>query len=360
MTAGAGDKVITHGLKCEACGYDVVYDPAEGMMKCPHCGSTVAIKDSATVIAEQDFVLTAASSEQWQEGRSYRCENCGATTVLIENEIATRCPFCGAPRVVDVEDQPGIKPMGVVPFSVPKESALSALKGFIKKKIFAPRKFKKAFSPDRVSGVYIPCWLFDTNSHATYSGTFGRYYTVTVGSGKNRRTVRKIRWFTGSGVLRRDFNDYAVEASSRLDQRTFDKIAPFATAEPRLYSPEYMMGYAAERYTEGPDISFQKMCADVKDVFRKMAINAENADVVQSLTVNVVHENVKYKYLLLPVWTFSETYKGKNYGYVVNGETGRATGKAPVSPIKATIAGLLGAGVVALIVYLFMLSEGMA
>lgn len=340
------------GLKCKSCGNELTFDPTSKMMACAHCGAKHAIDGASTVIAERDFVLTAESEEEWHDGKSYRCENCGATTVLAKGEIATTCPFCGAPKVVAVEDQPGIKPMGVVPFTVSRESAHASLKKFVKKRWFAPCKFKKAFSPEKTQGVYVPAFLFDTRSHARYTGTFGRYYTVVVGSGKNRKTVRKIRWYTSSGVINRNFNDYAIEASARLEQAGFEKIMPWSTDEPRKYEPEYLLGYVAERYEDGPEACFKRACEGIKEVFRREAIARENADVVQSIVIDVVHEDVKYKYLLLPVWTCSETYKNKKYGYVINGETGKATGKTPVSPFRATIVGLVGVALLALIIHL--------
>ena len=348
----AEQKTGVVGKKCEACGSEMVFDPTSQGLVCRHCGNTAAIEDACTIVAERDFVLTAADAEPWRDGKSYRCENCGATTVLTENEIATECPFCGAPKVVELDDQPGVKPMGILPFSITKESAFESLKKFIKRKLFAPSKFKKAFTPDKAKGIYVPCFLYDTYSVTHYSGRFGQYYTVTVGSGKNRRTERRIRWHYGSGTLEHAFNDYAIEASSKLDQPTFEKIAPFATEEPRKYAPEYMLGYAAERYDDGPDKCFQYACDGMRDIIKSLITDKECADLVDGLQMDVVHHDVKYKYLLLPVWTCSETYKGKQYGYVINGQTGKSAGKAPISPIRATIAAILGSALVVAILYL--------
>lgn len=335
------NRVSAIGQKCPRCGAEAVFDPATGKLKCPHCGEEQEIEGQA-VYAEQDFVLSAISYEEWEDGRSYRCDNCGAVTVLDRNELAGACPFCNSPKVVDAGDQPGVKPMGIIPFSIDKEKAKLGLATFIKKRIFAPRKFKKNFVPDNMKGVYVPCWLFDTKSVATYTGRFGKYYTVVVGSGKNRKTVRKIRWYNSSGRVERTFDDFPVEASARIDQRTFDKISPYSTEAPLRYDGKYMLGFSAERYQENPEECFKRACDGMKEILKGDCVRCEGADVVGEINVHVVHNDVKYKYLLLPVYMCTEEYKNKRYGYYINGESGKATGRTPKSPIRVGIAVLLG------------------
>ena len=56
------------------------------------------------------------------------------------------------------------------------------------------------------------------------------------------------------------------------------------------------------------------------------------------------------------VWMSSYTYRGKIYHFMVNGETGKVAGKAPVSPAKVAAAILIGAAALVLlllIVYYF-------
>jgi hypothetical protein len=52
--------------------------------------------------------------------------------------------------------------------------------------------------------------------------------------------------------------------------------------------------------------------------------------------VNVTDENIKdkrivYKNVMLPVWTLMTIYRGKNYIFAMNGQTGKITGKLPIS-----------------------------
>ena len=60
---------------------------------------------------------------------------------------------------------------------------------------------------------------------------------------------------------------------------------------------------------------------------------------------------------MLPVWISSFTYKGKIYQFMVNGQTGKVSGKVPISPWRVLLAVLLGVAVIALIGYFFFFYE---
>lgn len=65
-----------------------------------------------------------------------------------------------------------------------------------------------------------------------------------------------------------------------------------------------------------------------------------------------------YKYVLLPVYVGHSTWRQKLYNFFVNGETGKVTGKAPVSPLKVLGVVLLCAAAVALLVWLGVMYAG--
>ncbi|MDR2776235.1 MAG: hypothetical protein LBC19_16170 [Tannerella sp.] len=47
--------------------------------------------------------------------------------------------------------------------------------------------------------------------------------------------------------------------------------------------------------------------------------------------------DVKFKYILLPVWLGAYRYKGKSYIFTVNGRTGQVVGRRPWSILKTTM-----------------------
>ena len=68
-----------------------------------------------------------------------------------------------------------------------------------------------------------PTFSFDSDTFSTYNGRLGEYYTVTVGSGKDRHTETRTRYFVVSGTYSQFFNDVLIEVSPKLSQKEFDK-----------------------------------------------------------------------------------------------------------------------------------------
>ena len=84
---------------------------------------------------------------------------------------------------------------------------------------------------------------------------------------------------------------------------------------------------------------------------RQLILNHYNCDVIDYLNVSTQHQNVTYKYILLPVYRLNYRFKKKEYPVLVNGNSSRVTGKAPVSPLRVAIAVLLGLALVLAIIY---------
>ena len=89
---------------------------------------------------------------------------------------------------------------------------------------------------------------------------------------------------------------------------------------------------------------------------KKYILRKWNADHVARLNFTTAFSKVKFRYVLLPLWISSYMYKGKTYQYMINGQTGKSYGKAPVSPIK--IIGLI-AIIAAIVIGLYFLFRNM-
>ena len=70
---------------------------------------------------------------------------------------------------------------------------------------------------------------------------------------------------------------------------------------------------------------------------RRAILRDYSYDVVDYLKVTTTHEKVTYKYVLLPVWFGTLEYLQKKYRFVINGESGKLSGKFPVSILKVLI-----------------------
>jgi hypothetical protein len=75
-------------------------------------------------------------------------------------------------------------------------------------------------------------------------------------------------------------------------------------------------------------------------------------DTQRDLRVQNAFDDVRWKHVLLPMWTLRYTYQGKPFTVLVHGQTGKVHGQAPLSWIKilALVLSLLAlAGLIALV-----------
>ena len=139
-------------------------------------------------------------------------------------------------------------------------------------------------------------------------------------------------------------------------------IEPFDTEKNVVYKPEYMAGFASERYSVGLSDAWKNAQNEIhreleRDIDTK--IRREHfADRVTGLHVRTSYHDIKYKYLMLPIWMSTFKYKNKLYHFMVNGQTGKVSGKTPISPIRVAIAIFLGIVAVGLLAALLMAGEG--
>ncbi len=337
-------------VKCTNCGADMLYDPSIGALKCPYCSASRDVQKR--VPSRRDFLQERASGGVALDGEVYKCPNCGGEMELSTFETANECLFCGSTNIVKLEDMKGMKPDSILPFVLDQQSAFEAGKKWIKRKIYAPSALKKSFAIDKFKGVYVPSFAFSTNTFSSYSGRLGERRTRTVQTKDGPRTETYIYYYNVSGNYNVDFVDVAVEASTQLEQKELNKILPYDIQNAEGYTKEYVAGFNAERYDTSLDTSFETAKGQMDDTIRRNIVNMYNADVVDYLNVSTTYNNVTFRYTLLPLWVCKYKYKEKLYRFLINGRTGKSTGKTPISPIKVIITVLFALGAIALIAWL--------
>ena len=85
---------------------------------------------------EHDFLQALEKEDHsWDdEKRVFKCENCGAETLLDKDKVADFCSFCGSSHIAISEHHAGIKPALVLPFQISKDEAVEKFKVWIKKR----------------------------------------------------------------------------------------------------------------------------------------------------------------------------------------------------------------------------------
>ena len=338
-------------VKCPNCGGNLAFDPKTQTLTCEHCGTSVDF-DKDNTVKEIDIAKGFEAMEKWDDTIVVRCENCGSTVIIQANEVAKACPYCGTSQIKRTSELAGIKPNAVYAFSLTKSDAEHAVKNYVKRKFFAPIKFKKEIEATKLYGVYEPCFTFDSDTFSRYEGRIGETHTRTVGSGKNRHTETYTVWRNISGTISHFFDDVTVTATDKFDQRAYDKISPFDKGRINVYEKKFLAGFQANHYTRKITDCWTDAKSAMRDELRSLILSRYSYDEVDYLNVYTNHSGVTYKYVLFPVYRYVCDYKNKTYDLIVNGTTGSTFGKTPVSVWKVVTVVAAGLAALAGIIYL--------
>lgn len=323
---------------CPSCGAPINYNPELQMLECEYCGFKQKIDGTRS---DEEYAFEQGldeSSNLWStETKVIRCENCGAENVVSSDAITSTCPFCGSNQVVDTDELVGIKPHRVIPFTISKEDSSKIYTKFVKKRFFSPNIIKNNKIKLNLNGVYLPIWTFDTDSFSRYDGMLGKFYTTTVGSGKNRRTVTRTMWYHIHGTTQLIFDDLIVNGGVQITQSEILRISPFSTNESFLYDKKFLVGFSAEHNKVKLDVAWKNAKTLANPKIKAKILSKYHYDVVGEIKINTNFNNIKYKYVLIPVWIGTYKYKNKDYRFLVNGENGKMYAKAPTSILKVAL-----------------------
>lgn len=340
---------------CKQCGAKVEYAPGTTVLKCPYCDAENAI--GADGVAEElDFLAVLASLEEKAPhvvARVIKCQACAAEVTVPPNATSLACAFCGTNIVSQVQETSRVQPNGVLPFQIVREKAVGAFKTWISSRWFAPSALKKqSLIDEQLTGMYLPAWTYDCEADTSYSGQRGDAYYVTVGSGKNRRTERRIRWTGVSGRVHDRFDDVLVLASHTLPANMVAALEPWDLKQVKPYADEWLAGFRAECYQVdlkgGWGVAQQVMSPRID-----ATICSDIGGDEQRITwKHSAYRGITFKHLLLPVWVSAYRFRGKLYRFLVNARTGEVQGQRPYSAWKiasAIVAGLIVIGTIVLI-----------
>ncbi|MDQ3048765.1 MAG: hypothetical protein M3R27_14540 [Bacteroidota bacterium] len=350
-------KEISNELDCHECGALLKYAPVTPHLKCEYCGAANEIKEAAkpAVVEEIDFekfLNENSPSVEKQEVITVKCGNCGAASTLKPNITSDSCPFCSSPIVVSSGTSCSlIKPKYLLPFKIEQKAAFAEFKKWVSSLWFAPNDLKKYVdNAEKLNGMYIPYWTYDSNTESDYTGQRGDNYTTTesyttIENGKSvsrTRTVTKIRWSYASGHVYNKFDDVLILASNSLPENYTNALEPWDMENLTGFNEKFLSGFRTESYQVDVKTGFEKAKV-VMDNGIKTSIHQDiGGDHQRINSVDTRYNDISFKHILLPVWLSAYKYKEIVYRFMINGRTGEVQGERPYSVIKIVLASLLG------------------
>ncbi|GMU81083.1 MAG: hypothetical protein AMXMBFR47_09540 [Planctomycetota bacterium] len=348
---------------CGECGASLVYKPGTASLACEYCGHVNAIAPGGAPVAEEDFLAQLArleAGEATTERIRAKCDACAAEVDPPANVTAFACPFCGSDIVATAKSVRQIKPRAVLPFKVERPAALALFQKWLRSRWFAPNALRRFARVDhRLSGIYVPCWTYDSRTFSEYTGQRGDDYwdTETYTVQENGRTVtrtrqaRRTRWTSVRGSVRNQFDDLLVLASGSLPKKYSERLEPWDLANLVPYSDAYLSGFQAESYQVDLAAGFETAKGLMEPKIRSTICADIGGDHQRIDSVRTRYFDITFKHILLPVWISSYRYRARVFRFLVNARTGEVQGERPYSWIKITVAVLGAAAIVAAIVF---------
>jgi DNA-directed RNA polymerase subunit RPC12/RpoP len=355
----------TRTYPCHQCGAQLVFDIAAQLLKCPSCGNEQPIiEDAGRSIVEHDLGLMRTQQARMvvQPGaeKEIVCQNCGGHTTFSGTLTATRCPYCATPiQRDDIHDSPDRLPVdAVLPFQVAEPAAREVVEKWIKSRWFAPNEFKKYSEVGSFTSVYASYFTFDASADTDYTGERGTTYTVTVGSGDNQRTETRIRWTYVRGRVHNSFDDLPILANTGLDESKVAKLEPWPTEHARPYSAEYVAGHLSRTYDRTAEQCFEPARQQMEEEIDRTVRSDIGGNQQRVHSKDIHWYDMRFKYLLMPIWLLTVIYEGRPFQVCINGVTGEVQGRRPISKIKVAIAVFVALVVVVGVIILYQSRGG--
>lgn len=357
-------------IKCPNCGSNLIFKPEFQKLSCDYCGATfdpslfevkvnelteeqqpqapqqaqspsqeqyqtqpsedVTTEVSESIGPSEQETSGATSAPREAEQVEFVCNSCGARVVTDKNTSATFCAFCGSPAMVGQRLTKEFKPQYMIPFKIPREDAEKAFLKWAGGGKWTPFGFVSKNNISKLTGLYVPFWLFDIKAHIDFEATAEDIsYSVNTCT----TTYYEVkRW----GDV--EWRNIPLDGETRIDDKLMEAIEPFNFNKMIPYDYDYIAGFYADRYDQNAqdlakratDRGISGMDAVIKNAignkFDRHRIT-KNRSTIKSMEAN---------YALLPVWFMAYKYHNKMYYFAMNGQTGEVAGQVPVSTVKKT------------------------
>lgn len=308
--------------KCSVC--QALVDEED--LFCANCGTEAPARDAVT------------ASETLTFRQHFECQGCGASMSYDASAQTLRCPFCGSSHLDNKPDARSLAANRVVPLSIDRDSAVATLRRWLGQGFWRPGDLSATAAVTTMTAVYVPYWVFTA-----------RTFTYWTADSSQTPFGARGDWIPMSGEHRGSYSGLLVGASSVLTPGETSALCPFdlergvATEQIDLDNViveqfRVQRKYARPLARQGLEDLERQACAQY--------VPARN----RNLKVNVRLEGLSSEPVLLPIWVMAYRYQDRVFRFLINGQTGRATGQAPTSWKK-----VIAAVIIAILLLLMLL-----
>lgn len=328
---------------CPCCGASLVFGSSSQQLDCPACGNIYPL-ETMQQVEECTLEDTTDAEMEWQTGgnnelneeehrqlRAYHCQSCGAEILADAETAATECVYCGNPTIMPDVLTGVYRPDGVIPFQKSREEAQEAFKNYCKGKKLLPDGFYDEERLEKITGVYVPFWLFSCDAEADMTFNATRVHSSRQGQYQVTRTDHFLL-LRGGHVL---FNQVPVDGSVKMDDAMMESIEPFNPENAKDFTIAYLSGYQAQRHDVGAEESKPRANARIRqsvDQLMRGTVSGYATAMPAKTRIDLRHGKVRQ--VLMPVWLLNTKWKDQIYTFAMNGQTGLFVGNLPTDKGK--------------------------
>jgi ribosomal protein S27AE len=317
---------------CPNCGASISYNIHDATLVCQFCGFTRKVDQNVVNESSDqllDTVLPTTRAHRWAENQSrVTCEQCGVAIILPPGQTADSCPYCASNRFIS---SPAlmelVDPKVIGLFKLDPQKAAKSIKTWLGKGLLAPDDLAERHAGMQLHPAYYPFWIFE--------GTLEVPWFCDVNTG----TSRLPQWESRNGSQFEMFKDVIISGLRRLSHMDLAGIEPFDLNDLVEFSPDYLSGWVALTYDHPlADASLQARESVLKKVKPTLSSLVEPNLTKRNFGIGAGRwSGLTYKLALLPIYVGNYPFQGKRYRLLINGQTGKVSGKKPVDNLKATM-----------------------
>lgn len=351
--------------RCPCCGAALTFGGHSQQMECASCGNSFPVETlkaiSQAPSEDTEHLNWSPAQEnsftpqEYNSLRAYRCQTCGAEILTDSTTAATECVYCGNPSVLPDALTGVYRPDGVLPFKKTKEEAQAAFRKHCKGKKLLPTGFDDESRVEKITGVYVPFWLFRSDAQADCAYNATRVTSHRSGQYLVTKTHHYLLHRAGAMA----FSEVPVDGSAKMDDTLMESIEPFRYEDVKGFDIAFLSGYQASRYDvdarQCQPRADERVRQSVAEIMRG-TVSGYHSVTVRNTRIEL--NNSRVSMVLMPVWMLNTRWKDKTYTFAMNGQTGLFIGDLPTDKGKywKWLLGLLGgvtAGGAAILYLLF-------
>lgn len=329
--------------KCPNCGAPIKYNEDTKKWECIYCGSKYSLEemekyDSINFKSNLTIETAQGLRKRLEQLNLYQCTNCGSKVMGDDLTSLNACIYCGSENITKTKTNDGVAPTKLIPFKISEEEALKKFEELAKNKPLLPQLFYNIDNTERITGVYIPFWVYDFD----ISGKMSFIATDTTTWSKGFYKYEKIDRYSSRKEGQMSFKEIPSVATSYIDANLIDLLEPYNYNEFVDYNHVYTSGHLIEMYNTESNQNIERTKNRAIEAASEIMNDSVKHQVKnidkKEFTAKKTHED----YVLLPIWLANVKYKGKIYTFAMNGQTGKiATNLEPNKRKIITIASIV-------------------